>query len=168
MGGLGRRCIRVASLGMVAIVSILAACDAQETPSTTKVVSFETTVVPTVQATATVVHREALPSSATTQSLVAASTHIPKVSSQVANLTLEVTTPASDAVVTAGFVTVAGLTSPDATVSVNGVLTLPDTQGHFSVDLTRSLEDNPLPVEVIASSLSGEQRSVVRTVIFVP
>ena len=69
--------------------------------------------------------------------------------------------------VTAEFVTVAGLTSPDATVSVNGILALPDSQGRFSVDLPLSFEENPLPIEVIATSISGEKLSVVRTVIFV-
>ena len=65
-------------------------------------------------------------------------------------------------------VTVAGLTSPDATVSVNGILAEPDPQGRFAVDLHLSLEDNPVSIEVIATSLAGEQRSVVRTVIYVP
>ena len=82
-------------------------------------------------------------------------------------MNLEVTTPAEDTVITSEFVTVAGLTSPDATVSVNGVLALPDSQGRFSIDLPLSFEDNPLSIEVIATSVSGEQRSVVRTVIFV-
>lgn len=70
--------------------------------------------------------------------------------------------------VTSNVVTVAGLTSPDATVSVNGILAKPDPEGRFSIDLLLSLMDNPLSVEVIATSVAGEQRSVVRTVIFLP
>ena len=70
--------------------------------------------------------------------------------------------------VTSNVVTVSGLTSPDATVSVNGILAKPDGQGRFSVDLLLSLVDNPLSIEVIATSVAGEQRSVIRTVIFVP
>lgn len=70
--------------------------------------------------------------------------------------------------VTSQTVTVAGLASPDATVSVNGILTAPDAQGRFSVDLLISQDDNPLLVEVIASSVAGEQQSVVRTVIYIP
>lgn len=70
--------------------------------------------------------------------------------------------------VTSNVVTVAGLTSPDATVSVNGILAKPDAQGRFSVDLLLSLVDNPLSIEVIATSVAGEQRSVVRTVILIP
>ena len=70
--------------------------------------------------------------------------------------------------VTSNFVTVAGLTSPDATVSVNGVLLIPDTLGAFSVDLPLSLANNPLSIEVIATSVAGEQRSAVLTVIYIP
>jgi|TARA_B100000315_G_scaffold101065_1_gene92875 hypothetical protein len=76
--------------------------------------------------------------------------------------------PAEDAVVNSDSVTVAGLTSPDATVSVNGVLVTPDVQGRFAIDLSMSLRDNPLSIEVIATSVAGERRSVVRTVIFIP
>ena len=65
-------------------------------------------------------------------------------------------------------VTVAGLTSPDATLSVNGFLLVPDTDGRFAIDLAMTPADNPLSIEVIATSLAGEKRSVVRTVIFVP
>lgn len=64
--------------------------------------------------------------------------------------------------------TVSGVTSPDATVSVNSNLALPDADGLFSFDLTITPEENPLLVEVIATSVAGEQLSVVRTVIFVP
>ena len=72
----------------------------------------------------------------------------------------------SSAPVTA--ITVAGLASPDATVSVNGVLTPPDIQGRFSMELPISASENPLSIEVIATSLAGEQKSVVRTVIILP
>ena len=62
----------------------------------------------------------------------------------------------------------AGLTSPDATVSVNGNLVTPDIDGRFSFELTIPPEENPLVIEVIATSVAGEERSVIRTVIFVP
>ena len=61
--------------------------------------------------------------------------------------------------------TVVGTASPDATVSVNGILALPDTDGRFSVDLTLGPESNPLPIEVIATSIAGERRELVRHVI---
>ena len=81
---------------------------------------------------------------------------------------MQVTHPSKDSVVTSDVVTVAGLTSPDASVSVNGILATPDSEGRFSVELLLSLMDNPLSIQVIATSIAGEQRSVVRTVIFVP
>ncbi len=87
---------------------------------------------------------------------------------EAADLKLEVTSPPEDTVVTSDSVTVAGLTSPDATVSVNGILVTPDVQGRFSIDLPMSNEDNPFSIEIIATSLAGERRSVVRTVIFIP
>ncbi len=67
-----------------------------------------------------------------------------------------------------GELPVNGLTSPDATVSVNGILAVPDAEGRFSVELPPSEEDNPLPIVAIATSINGEQRSVVRMVVFVP
>ncbi len=92
---------------------------------------------------------------------------------QTAALKLEVASPAEDTVVrlssiTGGGFPVAGLTSPDATVSVNGILATPDHQGRFSAELPLTEQDNPLPIEVIATSINGEQRSLIRTVIFLP
>ena len=68
--------------------------------------------------------------------------------------------------VTSPLITVAGLTSPDATVSVNGILAPPDALGRFSVELLITQDENPLSIEVIATSLSGELETVIRTVIF--
>jgi hypothetical protein len=81
---------------------------------------------------------------------------------------LEVTFPAEDQTVGTETFTLSGLTSPDATVSVNGNLAIPGVDGRFNFDLTITPEENPLLVEVIATSVAGEQRSVVRTVIFLP
>jgi hypothetical protein len=174
VGGLGRRCIRLASLGMVAALGILVACGGQGTLATSAQSSTavfpETPSSPTVQATSAVIPTATLSHTVTptaAPSPTVPSTPSPTVLPQTASLKLEVTTPAENTVVTSEFVTVAGLTSPDATVSVNGILVLPDSQGHFSVDLPLPFEDNPLPIEVIATSISGEQRSVVLTVIFV-
>ena len=65
-------------------------------------------------------------------------------------------------------ITVTGISSPDATVSINGRLVFPNAEGHFSLELTIPPEDNPLAIEVIATSVAGEELSLVRTVIFVP
>ena len=178
MGGLGRRCIRSASWGIVALLVVLLACGGQGstvTPTVTAPVSTavisETTPSPTVQATPTIAPSPTIASTATptaVPSTAVPSTPSPTVLPQTANLKLEVTSPVEDIVVASELVTVAGLTSPDATVSINGLLTLPDSQGRFSIDLPLSIEDNPLSIEIIATSISGEQRSVVRTVIFIP
>ena len=87
---------------------------------------------------------------------------------QTAELKLEVTFPPGDQTVSSETLTVAGLTSPDATVSVNGNLVTPDIDGLFSFELTITPEENPLVIEVIASSVAGEERYVIRTVIFAP
>ena len=86
----------------------------------------------------------------------------------VVPLRLEVTFPPSDLVVDSETITVTGIASPEATVSVNGNLAIPDVEGRFSMVLTIPPWDNPLNIEVIASLLGGETRSEVRTVIFVP
>ena len=171
MGGLGRWCFWLASLGIVVTLPIMVACGGQGStviptaPASTTVFP-ETDPSPTAQATSTVVPTPTVRPTAVPSPTVP-STLAPTVLPQTASLKLEVTTPAEDTVVTSEFVTVAGLTSPDATVSVNGILALPDSQGRFAVDLPLSFEDNPLSIEVIATSISGEQRSVVRTVIFI-
>ena len=71
-------------------------------------------------------------------------------------------------IVASDTVTVAGLTSPDATLSVNGDLVTPDADGSFSIEVYISPEENPLAIEIIATSITGDQQSVVRTVIFIP
>jgi len=85
-----------------------------------------------------------------------------------AGLLLEVTSPVGDMIVASDTVTVAGFTSADATLSVNGDLVTPDGDGNFSVEVTISPEENPLAIEIIATSITGDQQSVVRTVIFIP
>ena len=86
----------------------------------------------------------------------------------LAPLKLEVTSPSGDMVVESDTIAVVGITSPDATVSVNGYLVTPDVTGRFAIDLAIVPWDNPLAIEVIASSLTGEIKSLVRTVIFIP
>ena len=87
---------------------------------------------------------------------------------QSAALELDVTFPAEDMIVDNETITVTGIASPDATVSVNGNLAIPDAEGRFSLGLTISPDENPLAIEVIATSVAGEELSLVRTVIFVP
>ena len=95
-------------------------------------------------------------------------TPVPEPVLQSSALQLEVTFPPEDMVVESETITVTGLTSPDATVSINGNLAIPGADGRFSLELTISPHENPLVIEVIATSVAGEELSLVRTVIFVP
>ena len=87
---------------------------------------------------------------------------------QSAALDLDVTFPPEDMIVDSETITVTGIASPDATVSINGNLAIPDADGRFSLELIVSPDENPLAIEVIATSVAGEELSLVRTVIFVP
>ena len=87
---------------------------------------------------------------------------------QSAALDLDVTFPPEDMIVDNETITVTGIASPDATVSINGNLAIPDADGRFSLELIISPDENPLAIEVIATSVAGEELSLVRTVIFVP
>lgn len=141
------------------------------TPATTPVPLVNPTAIPAVEATP-------LPSPKATaaptvpptptSSPEPADTPGPPPVAQSATLQLDVTFPPEDMVVDEEIITVTGVASPDATVSVNGTLAVPDAEGHFSMELTISPDDNPLAIEVIATSVAGEELSLVRTVIFVP
>ncbi len=87
---------------------------------------------------------------------------------QSAALDLDVTFPPEDMIVDSETITVTGIASPDATVSINGNLAIPDADGRFSLELIISPDENPLAIEVIATSVAGEELSLVRTVIFAP
>ena len=90
----------------------------------------------------------------------------PAVIAQTQNLLLRVDSPETSLVTGSDQVTISGIASPDATLSVNGRLALPDDQGRFSISLQKSDAENPLSIEIIATSLTGETESLVRSVIF--
>jgi hypothetical protein len=90
----------------------------------------------------------------------------PKIEPQSQALMLRLTSPQVNLVTSLGQISVTGVTSPDATLSVNGILTLPDPEGRFSVGLDISGGANPLVIEVVATSITGETESQVRPVIF--
>ncbi len=82
-----------------------------------------------------------------------------------APLSLKVTAPAPDSVVTTASVTVKGTTRIDAVVSVNGVLADVDQDGNFAIAVV--LDPGPNVLEVIASDFEGSQVSVVLAVVYV-
>jgi len=83
---------------------------------------------------------------------------------QSQELLLELLAPQENIVVHSSRLAVRGFTSPDATVSVNGQLATPRTNGYFEVSLL--LKEGPNLIEVIASDLGGNQEYVVITVIY--
>ena len=130
------------------------------TPSPTPPPTTPPTATPSAGPTIT-------PTPTPTQTPFPSPTAEPTPTPPVVPLRLEVTFPPGDLVVDSETITITGIASPDATVSVNGNLAIPDVEGHFSMELTIPPWDNPLNIEVIASSLAGETRSEIRTVIFV-
>ena len=138
------------------------------TPAATPVPSVMPTVIPAVVATPIPSPTATTPPITPPSATEPASTPGPSPVPQTAALQLEVTFPPEDMVVDKDVITVTGISSPDATVSINGRLAIPDAAGHFSLELIIFPDDNPLAIEVIATSIAGEELSLVRTVIFVP
>lgn len=79
---------------------------------------------------------------------------------------MEVSTPADDGLTDDADLEVVGRASPDATVSVNGLLTSRGPEGEFTLDL--QLDEGPNLLEIIATDLTGRHQEIVRTVIYVP
>ena len=148
------------------IIAVLA----ESTPTPSVIPTVVPTVIPTVIPTL------APPRPAATLTVPTVPTATPELGApagptpvpQSAALDLDVTFPPEDMIVDNETITVTGIASPDATVSVNGNLAIPDADGRFSLELIISPDENPLAIEVIATSVAGEELSLVRTVIFVP
>jgi len=142
-----------------------------ESPPTPSVIP---TVVPTVIPTVIPTLAPPRPAATLTVPTVPTATPEPEAPAgptpvpQSAALDLDMTFPPEDMIVDSETITVTGIASPDATVSVNGNLAIPDADGRFSLELIISPAENPLAIEVIATSVAGEELSLVRTVIFVP
>ena len=143
---------------------------AESTPTPSVIPTVVPTVIPTVIPTL------APPRPAATLTVPTVPTATPELGApagltpvpQSAALDLDVAFPPEDMIVDSETITVTGIASPDATVSVNGNLAIPDADGRFSLELIISPDENPLAIEVIATSVAGEELSLVRTVIFVP
>ena len=85
---------------------------------------------------------------------------------QSQELNLRITSPNINMVTELNQINVAGTTSPDATLSVNGRHIFPDAEGLFSIDINFSDPSIPMIIEIIASSITGETRSEIRPIIF--
>ena len=143
---------------------------AESTPTPSAIPTVVPTVIPTVIPTlapprpAATLTVPTVPTATPEPGAPAGPTPVP----QSAALNLDVTFPPEDMIVDNETITVTGIASPDATVSINGNLAIPDADGRFSLELIISPDENPLAIEVIATSVAGEELSLVRTVIFVP
>jgi hypothetical protein len=84
----------------------------------------------------------------------------------VRNLTLQITTPQDESVVTTATITVTGKTSSGAVVSINGKLADVDAVGGFKFRLL--LDEGPNTIEVVASDRDGHELSQILLVIYEP
>ena len=84
---------------------------------------------------------------------------------QSQHLMLRLDSPAINMITELNQVNVSGVTSPDATISVNGHLVSPNPEGIFSIDLDFFDQSIPMIIEIIASSITGETKSEIRPVI---
>ena len=77
---------------------------------------------------------------------------VPDLEPQSQSLMLRLTSPDVNLVTDSDLVSVSGVASPDATVSVNGRLALPDAQGRFSINLGRPKSGKPMAGKPMAGN----------------
>ena len=119
--------------------------------------------VPTPTATATATAIPAPTATSTSIPIVATATPEGALPSE---LFLEITEPADESIVSQPTVTVRGLTTPDAIVSVGGQTIDVDAQGEFAVVIT--LEPGPNIIEMVASNLEGMEESGLISLLYIP
>jgi hypothetical protein len=124
---------------------------ATATPEPTPTPAPTPTVAPVPTATA-------IPSSSPTP--------IPTMNIKAYTLSLEIEGLTDESIVYGTSITVRGVTSPDAIVSINGVIVPIDEFGQFNVPLI--LSPGPNVVEVVASDLDGNQVSSVIAIVSMP
>ena len=94
-------------------------------------------------------------------------TSTPAIASEIpTGLFLKITNLPKESVVRTGTISISGLTTPDALVSVNGVLVNVDGDGAFKA--TVSLQQEPNLIEIVASDFQGNKVSAVLTIIYIP
>ncbi len=81
-------------------------------------------------------------------------------------LFLQVTGVDSESVVHNNTVTISGVTSPDAVLSINGILVPINEEGEF--EATLSLDSGANLIEVIASDFEGNEESAVLAIVSIP
>lgn len=184
-GGLGTALV-VASLSVL----LLASCAGGEdeairtptSPSSPSPTATSTVVgpTPTINPTPTVTPQETptvvltptptLPTQAPTATPPSTSTPTPSATPipQPSELFLQVSSIEDNSVLNSSELSVVGRSSPDATVSVNGQLAVVKFSGDFATARPLSLEPGTNLIEVIASDLTGEVRTLMLAVIYIP
>ena len=79
---------------------------------------------------------------------------------------MKITSLPKESVVHAATVSVSGITSQDALVSINGILVDVNGRGEFTSSI--SLEEGANLVEISASDFKGGKTGLVLTVIYIP
>jgi len=79
-------------------------------------------------------------------------------------LSLAITGPADEAIVSASRITVSGETLADAVISINGAIAEVDYQGIFTGEV--NLDAGPNVIEVVVSDFYGNEKSAILTVIY--
>ena len=81
-------------------------------------------------------------------------------------LFLEVTEPEDETLLSNATIDVAGMTTPDAVVTINGEPIEVDAEGNFVMSV--KLDEGPNVLEIVGSDFSGERIEEILTVIYVP
>lgn len=89
-----------------------------------------------------------------------------KTPSPVPALSLQISYPQDESIVNTPAITVIGTTSPNAVVSVNGLLANVSPAGNFQLAI--SLDEGPNDIEVVASDENGNELSAILSVIYQP
>lgn len=130
-------------------------------PAVTATATAAATVVPTVQAPPPTATATAVATATATAVPVPSATSTPILVGNVQRfgLFLEIEGLSEESVVRGETVIARGQTSPEAILSINGVIIPVDETGRFEVLL--QLEAGPNEIEVVASDLDGNQESRV-------
>ena len=154
---------------LVPIIVLLAvSCTTAATPTFTPTPSPTPTATNTPVPTSTPTPVPAPTSTLTpTPTATATETPIPPAEEELpTELFLEIIEPINESVVSGSVILVRGLTTPDAVVSIDGQTIEVDAQGEFTVEV--SLQAGPNIIELVASDLTGEQKSALLSLIYLP
>lgn len=150
--------MRAFPIVVIALLLVLAACG--PTPTTTPEPSAALSIEPVV------IPASPLPGSNPTTADIQSVPTSTSPTDVTELIWLQVISPLDEAVVNLPQAEVIGLAPPGAVVSVNDEIILVDVNGQFNATVV--LEEGPNLIEIIASNASGEETSLLLTVIYEP